>query len=424
MPAEGCSPMLRLWSFALCGLAALSSAFCPKMSHAQVYKLVPVTEGGYRLEESSTLLSENDFEPMTFKIVMPVPGFSQCPVFYANGRITEGTTDRFKLLLQRDHVTCGEVTLNSPGGDLDEGLDLGKLIRSYGLNTSVAKESDLSRFVPGECDSSCNFAYMGGVRRDAMGPEYGMEIQGTMSHFGVHRFQPTDEPTNSPDTNDPNSLAPMEKAQKASAELVDFLQEMGVDPGFLRFMAGVRKVTFLPQSLLRQLRVIQVETTEWEVKVVDGAYTLEGHVGVGPSHAQDTVELICKSGTLGIKRLVAKVTLSKGYYYSDTLPKIVTLRGSTNNRSDNPTSEVRPVTIEPFRADGGGQLTTDFVVTKEAADIFTNASNEWIEINFGTDSKEAERREWWETGFLLAAHAFFDLRGSQVKIQQFISACQ
>src|SRR5712691_4887149 len=49
------------------------------------------------------------------------------------------------------------------------------------------------------------------------------------SHFGVHRFQRSDErPPGSRSANDPNSLPPMETAQIASAVIVQFLQEMGV----------------------------------------------------------------------------------------------------------------------------------------------------------------------------------------------------
>jgi hypothetical protein len=59
------------------------------------------------------------------------------------------------------------VWLSSDGGDVDAGMDLGRLLRALGVDTAVG-END-------RCLSSCVFAFMGGERRSVAG------------RLGIHR---------------------------------------------------------------------------------------------------------------------------------------------------------------------------------------------------------------------------------------------
>jgi hypothetical protein len=89
-----------------------------------------------------------------------------------SGPITRADVDSAgvmaKLLKSGAQKLSGNtVWMVSDGGDVDAGMDLGRLLRELGVYTSVA-ESD-------RCLSSCVFAFMGGERRSVAG------------RLGIHR---------------------------------------------------------------------------------------------------------------------------------------------------------------------------------------------------------------------------------------------
>src|SRR5207245_3752324 len=73
------------------------------------------------------------------------------------------------------------VLLSSPGGDLNQAILMGEIIRSRGLVTAVGVADASGRVRPAYCASACVLAYAGGKTR------YGVE--GSM--LGVHRFVTT-----------------------------------------------------------------------------------------------------------------------------------------------------------------------------------------------------------------------------------------
>ncbi len=64
---------------------------------------------------------------------------------------------RFRETASSHHVRM--VGFNSPGGNIAKALELGRLIRAFGLDTVQKKRA--------ECASACALAFMGGVRRIA-----------------------------------------------------------------------------------------------------------------------------------------------------------------------------------------------------------------------------------------------------------------
>lgn len=69
------------------------------------------------------------------------------------------------------------IVLNSPGGDLDAALELGRLFREHGVTTSVggtalrqldadiASEYHWDSYTDGSCEAACVYALIGGYRR-------------------------------------------------------------------------------------------------------------------------------------------------------------------------------------------------------------------------------------------------------------------
>jgi hypothetical protein len=91
-------------------------------------------------------------EQLNFSVVKT----SQGKAFFAWGGIAAGDTQNFAQALD-EAGPVQEVILCSPGGDLDEGLNIGYLVRERKLATRLPSWS--------YCASACNFIFMGGVIR-------------------------------------------------------------------------------------------------------------------------------------------------------------------------------------------------------------------------------------------------------------------
>jgi hypothetical protein len=79
-------------------------------------------------------------------------------VVLASGEIVAGDADRLAAFLTGRPVSGATVVLDSPGGDLVEGMVLGALIRQQRLGTRILSGD--------ECASACVFSFVGGVVRE------------------------------------------------------------------------------------------------------------------------------------------------------------------------------------------------------------------------------------------------------------------
>jgi hypothetical protein len=139
----------------------------------------------------------------------------------ATGQIGRLTPDVFDLFLSLLHGPVPrEIHLHSPGGKLEAGIKLGAAFRAHRLTTVVSRAVPIGAGPEGgprelfvyqdpECDSSCTYAFIGGVAR-----RFGAE-----ANFGVHRFSTKD--------------ATPEDYQMETAVLAQHLFDMGVDPYLL-----------------------------------------------------------------------------------------------------------------------------------------------------------------------------------------------
>ena len=127
------------------------------------------------------------------------------------------------------------VTFESPGGSPYKAMELGRLIRRYGLPTVQLRSS--------ECASACSLAFMGGATRAA-----------EPGSIGVHRSSFSD--TSSLPVDDAVS-----SVQQLTAEIIAYMNEMGVDPSMLQLALqyGSNDIRYLSSSEMRQYRMVTAE---------------------------------------------------------------------------------------------------------------------------------------------------------------------
>lgn len=138
-------------------------------------------------------------QPMRFELL---PG----GLLQAEGSIDLGAADRFadEIAARGEYVKA--ISLNSPGGSVDDALAMSTLIRQKGLNTKVATKA--------LCASSCPLVFAGGVTREAEENA----ILGVHQVFNAGQEQPSPEQA-------------MSGAQSTTARIARHLDEMGIGSG-------------------------------------------------------------------------------------------------------------------------------------------------------------------------------------------------
>jgi len=175
---------------------------------------------------------------------------------YAEGVIDQNAPKRAEQLIDQMHIPPNSfVYLNSPGGNLFAGMELGRVFRKNGFNTYVGKQSGLRKTSAGVCLSACTLTFLGGKFR-FLSPD---------STYGVHRFFLGGS--------DDASVAPADAlaaGQIFSAAILQYIREMGADPQLLNEMsrAGSDEINVLSKSRLQELGVVNdgVGKTTWTVE--------------------------------------------------------------------------------------------------------------------------------------------------------------
>ena len=137
----------------------------------------PVAARGLGLLERPVSLAEHDF--VADRQRRPRRRGPRPAALFISGKIGAAAASWFRDRLDEAHLAAGDaVLLSSPGGDLDQAVIMGEIIRSRGLATAVGVVDASGRITPSYCASACVLVYAGGKTR------YGVE--GSM--LGVHRF--------------------------------------------------------------------------------------------------------------------------------------------------------------------------------------------------------------------------------------------
>lgn len=121
------------------------------------------------------------------------------------GTIDAGSAERFAAELEQRGEYVTKVSLNSPGGSLDDAIAMAKLIRDRRLATEVADGA--------LCASSCPLVLAGGLKRSV----------DANAAVGLHQFYATGEVVLEP-------AQAMADAQATAARIARHLDAMGVDP--------------------------------------------------------------------------------------------------------------------------------------------------------------------------------------------------
>jgi hypothetical protein len=135
--------------------------------------------------------------PMTFTL-------GSGGVLAAEGSIDPGSAARFAAEIAARGEYVKTVSLNSPGGALDDAMAMAKLARDKGIATEVADGAI--------CASSCPLFFAGGLTRTA----------GAKAAVGVHQFYAASQTATAP-------AQAMADAQATTARISRHLIDMGID---------------------------------------------------------------------------------------------------------------------------------------------------------------------------------------------------
>jgi hypothetical protein len=163
------------------------------------------------------------------------------PEIYVSGEINEKTLRELRALVDKNKLTNAIVQLDSPGGDLVAGMEIGRYLREKAFTTEVgAMGEGWGKSYSGECHSACTLAFLGGKYRHF----------DENSRFGVHRFYGATE-------RDDAQMTEQETQYIASA-VVGFIREMDVDVGLFQRMSEQHSddVELLDIDEMRRLNVI------------------------------------------------------------------------------------------------------------------------------------------------------------------------
>ncbi|WP_345892483.1 hypothetical protein [Mesorhizobium amorphae] len=127
------------------------------------------------------------------------------------------------------------VTFQSPGGNIQKAMDLGRLIRRLGLTTI--------QFRAVECSSACSLAFLGGVMRIAEAGSIGVHKSSFSDDIGL------------------NTKDAVSGVQQMTADIITYMIEMGVDPALLQLSLQYDSddIRYLSKSEMTKYRVVTLE---------------------------------------------------------------------------------------------------------------------------------------------------------------------
>lgn len=187
------------------------------------------------------LTSEATSGEMTFDIIYN----NHTNIIVGDGEITSETPVKFQEFLDSDRLDGFRfiVHLNSEGGNLYGGMELGRMIRNRGFSTDIVSYEPRSpgeewwhpRELPGQCWSACAIAFLGGERRQIK----------TSSVIGFHQFSSNYASADS----QPDAAITQATTQIVSSAVLDYIIDMGgsVDL-FLMMSTALPNEMFIPDE--------------------------------------------------------------------------------------------------------------------------------------------------------------------------------
>lgn len=207
--------------------------------------------------ERPALAGESD-RAMTITVVprSESGAFRDTTLVYLDGPIDAGAPDRLSGALDGLDGKIA-VWLNSPGGNLFAGMQMGRTIRRHGAWTYIIDHRTLR---PGECYSACGLTFLGGVYR----------FNDNGGRYGVHRASLTGDPA----SNEPGLQ------QHFNVAIESYLREMGIDARLLDLWmkAAPDQMYLLSRPQAKDLGVVNNgrKPPEWSVGELSGGTRLIG----------------------------------------------------------------------------------------------------------------------------------------------------
>ena len=182
---------------------------------------------------------------------------------YIDGEIPPNAASLMEDYIVKNNVPMDStVYLNSLGGNLLGGIELGKVFRKYEFRTTIGTkhiENGNRSSKPGVCYSSCALAFLGGKFR----------YKPPLSVYGVHRFYANSGTNLSGDT-----------AQIISASIVNYLKDMSIDTYFFTsIVAASPTEIYIPNNeILEKYNVINngILKPNWTIESSQSYLYLKG----------------------------------------------------------------------------------------------------------------------------------------------------
>lgn len=217
----------------------------------------PIAERQANTAAHATASTAEHKTPMTVTVVPRSESgvFRDTALVYLDGAIDAGAPDRLSDALNRIDGKIA-VWLNSPGGNLFAGMQLGRIIRKRGASTHIVNYRTL---LPGECYSACSLAFLGGIDR----------FNDKGARYGVHRPSLAGSKAGARDL-----------ARDLDAAIRSYVREMGVDARLidLWMKAAPDAMYLLSQHEAKDLGVVNNgrKPPEWRIAAFPGGVMLQG----------------------------------------------------------------------------------------------------------------------------------------------------
>lgn len=235
-------------------------------------------------------------------------GASCCEWIAAEGEITKQTPNDFKAFL-KEWKTWGAleghtIRLNSPGGDLIAGVELGELFRSGRFSTEVGSNQALPPVglthpyekTRGVCMSACAYAFLGGINRSA-----------SVGEIGFHQFYSA-LPANGASA--PSAADSASKAQTITGVLAEYLKEMNIDPEVLVLASVTPSANLVTpnEPTMARLRITtshnDVQFSGWAIEPYRAGAVVTGTVN-DQKNQQTKLTFFCRQSNPGQVFLLA-----------------------------------------------------------------------------------------------------------------------
>lgn len=206
-------------------------------------------------------------DAMEFREAYSGGNCSRCVWIAADGAITRDSAKKLSEFIQKNDINTEDTWLvvNSPGGDVYGGMELGLLVRAFKMNvgvaTTITSEPEgagrtFEHTEPGICASACVFTLMGGVKREVWDEE---------SRIGVHQFAPaTDHITNASEA--------LSDAQSLVAIMHKYATEMDVNVAIFGISSSVKpdQMHWLSMADMEKLNLLTSRSkpvpSKWQLK--------------------------------------------------------------------------------------------------------------------------------------------------------------